>query len=203
VLEQSLRMMHPFLPFVTEELWQYLSEKGGSIGRASWPIHHEKLINKKVEEDMQTLIDLITAIRNARAQWHIKPQEKIDCYISASRPDSFIFKDNSQTIAVLIECKNLRVESKLDNTNDCAIGVVKKNKFAIPLTGIIDIAREKQRILHKMQEQSKISDTLEKRLRNREFLKKAPVDVVCKERQRLESITAELKELKEIIRHFN
>ncbi len=203
VLERSLRIMHPFLPFVTEELWQNLGINKNSLARTSWPKLDKKLISKEAEEKMQDLIDLVSAIRNTRAQWHIKPQEKIECILSASESDIFVLKENAENLAFLVEAKDLKVETELDSTKDCAVGIARKIKFAIPLAGIVDIAKEKQRMLQQMQEQTKISGALAARLKNKEFLKKAPAEVVTKEKQRLESMTAQIKELKEIIRQFD
>ncbi len=204
ILKQSIQMLHPFMPYVTEELWARLETKQGiTIAQSSWPKVHKKFINSRVETDMQTLIALITAIRNTRAQWNIKPQEDIECHLTSSvKKDIALLRENQDILKSLAKIKALTINLNLKKPADAASGLIGKIKFFIPLGSLIDLAKEKQRILSQIQEQIKMGKGIASRLKNREFLKKAPAEVVEKEKIRLQSIQTKIKEFKVTIKNL-
>ncbi|OGX33094.1 MAG: valine--tRNA ligase [Omnitrophica WOR_2 bacterium RIFCSPHIGHO2_01_FULL_48_9] len=203
ILKQSAQMMHPFMPFVTEELWTHLKSGEETIAQSAWPKVHKKLIHSAIESEMQTLTELIAAIRNTRAAWNVKPHEEVECHLTSSaKKDIDLLRDNGNILKSLAKIKTLHVDSHLTKPADSAAGIVGKIKFFIPLGSLIDLAKEKQRILSQIQEQTKMSAGLTSRLKNKDFLKKAPAEVVEKEKARLTSIQTKLKELKEAIKNL-
>jgi valyl-tRNA synthetase len=200
VLEQSLKMIHPFMPFVTEEVFGQCREGRGSISRQPWPKDHKQLIDKVAEERMQTLIDLVTALRNLRAQWNIKPQEKIRCHLSSRTKEDVALLTGAESIVKnLARVGDLTIDKKPVDQKDAAAFIVGGIKGAVPLGDLIDIKQEKKRMLDQITEQKKVSKNLSSRLKNKDFLRKAPKDVVDKEKTRLETITNRIKELETIV----
>jgi valyl-tRNA synthetase len=193
-------MIHPFMPFVTEEIYTQIHPQKGSISLAPWPRDHKKLVDHAAEARMQTLIDLVTSLRNLRSQWNIKPSEKIRCYLSSpSKDDLKLLEDNAAILKTLARIGELKVGQKPVKQTEAATVLVGKIKGAVPLGDVIDVKKEQARMLTQIAEQTKVSNGLASRLTNKEFVKKAPKEVVDKEKARLESINIKIEELKKVI----
>jgi len=200
ILEQSLKMIHPFMPFVTEEIWSQCHKDQDPISCQPWPTHHKQLIDKETETHMQTIIDLVTSIRTLRAQWNIKPQEKIQCHLSSkSKEDLSLLQDSEAIIKNLGRIDVLTIDKKPTDEKNTATAIVGSIKGAVPLGDLIDINKEKMRILNQIEEQKKVSKGLAGRLKNKDFVKKAPKEVVEKEKVRLESINTKMEELEKAV----
>ncbi|MBN1870076.1 MAG: valine--tRNA ligase [Candidatus Omnitrophica bacterium] len=200
VLELSLKMIHPFMPFVTEEIWSQINEGKGSICHQPWPPVHKNLIDNAAEARMQTVIELVTSLRNLRSQWNIKPQEKIQCFFcSRSKEDLELLKSHETILMNLAHMNGLTIDKKAVERKNTATVIVRMIKGAVPLGHLINIKEEKSRILGQIGQQKKASVGLAARLKNKDFLKKAPKEVVDKEKARLESINTKIKELKKVV----
>ncbi len=204
ILKSSLKLMHPFTPFVTEEIFNKFSSQKGSLVKEEWPAVQKELINKKINAQINRLIEIITVIRNLRSQWNIAPQENIDVTLACSTKSEIAFlKEISSSIQKLGKVRNLSLTKEIPAPPESATGLVGKFKIFIPLSGIIDLAQEKEKILGQLQEQRQASKNLSNRLKNKEFLKKAPPEVVKKERDRLTTLQTRIKELEKIILGLN
>ena len=149
---------------------------------------------------MQTIIDVVASIRNLRAQWNIKPQEKIQAHISARSKDNLALLHNNESIFKnMARIDTLTINQKSVKEKNAATFIVGDIKGAIPLGDLIDITIEKNRILGQITELTTSLTGLKSRLKNKDFLKKAPKDVVEKEKTRLESMTIKAKELRKIV----
>jgi len=200
ILNQSLKMMHPFMPFVTEEIWSQCYKDKAPISRQSWPVYNKQLVDTGVESRMQTIIDLISSIRNLRAQWHIKPQEKIKCQLSSPSKEAVaLLQANETIIKNLAGIDILTVDAKSSKEKNMATVIVENIKGSVPLGELIDINKEKNRMLGQIEEQMKVSKGLSSRLKNKDFVQKAPKDVIGKEQTRLESINNKISELKKVV----
>ena len=200
VLEQSLKMIHPFMPFVTEEIWSRCHKDKVSLSRQSWPAGHKRLMDNTVETHMQSIIDLVTSLRNLRAQWNIKPQEKIQCHLSSQSKEALsLLRDNEPILKNLARIDELTIDKRPIEKKNTATIITGNIKGAVPLGDLIDIKEEKKRMSGQICEQKKASIGLSGRLKNKDFLKKAPKEVIDKEKIRLESINIKIKELKKIV----
>ncbi len=200
VLEHSLKMVHPFMPFVTEEIWSRCHKNKEAISRQSWPSGHKHLIDAATESHMQSVIGLVTSLRNLRAQWNIKPQEKIQCHLSSkSKTDIELLKDNEAILRNLARIDGLSIDKKSDGQKNTATVIVGNIKGIVPLGELIDVDEEKKRMLGQITEQRKVSSRLTSRLKNKDFLKKAPKEVVDKEKIRLDSINTKIEELEKVV----
>ncbi|HQP10579.1 MAG TPA: valine--tRNA ligase [Candidatus Omnitrophota bacterium] len=200
VLEESLKMIHPFMPFVTEEIWSQCHPDAGSISRQAWPSERKPPVDKASETKMQKIIDLVTLLRNVRAQWNIKPQEKIDCHLSsASHEDLALLEENKHILAALVRIDHLTAGAK-PLKKDNAVTVIAGNiRAVVPLGGLIDVNEEKKRMLGQIEEQKRAAANLAARLKNKDFLKKAPQDIVDKEKARLAALNTKITELEKVI----
>src|SRR3990167_3468847 len=105
MLEKSLRMLHPFMPFLTEEVWQGIPHEGDSIMVQKWPHVQKQMISKEAEREMSGIIEVVTAIRNMRADWNIEPRQQVKVLINTSNPEAReLLERNSTHIKNLSRC---------------------------------------------------------------------------------------------------
>ena len=181
VLEKSLCLLHPFTPFITEEIWQELPHQGETIMLAAWPKVNHKLINPQAEKSMAVLIMIITAVRNLRGEINIAPTEKVDVLIRTTAPGSRrIILENSRILKSLAGIKDLFIKNKIEKPKLCATAVVDKFEIFMPLEGLIDIQKEKERLKKEITRVKTGILQVETRLLNEDFLQKAPRAVVEK-----------------------
>jgi len=204
LLKESLKMMHPFIPFVTEELWETLAEGKGRLCVQAWPSVEKELINERAVEDMQALMDLITAARTIRAQWNIKKNDPISCFLattdSAARD---LLENNLPILTHLARIAKPQILAQLPKQSNMANAVVGKIQIAVPLGELIDVEQEKNRILKDIQNQETAHQSLAGRLANESFRQKAPKDVIEKEEKRLKDLDTHITELKNIIKNLH
>ena len=198
VLEESLRIMHPFLPFVTEEVWEHLKESDLLLCQESWPQVDNGLINNTIESDMATIFELIGSIRNIRAEWNIKPGDKIDCYLS-TEGDKQLLENNDDLISSLARLGSLTIEDKLSQTKNVASTVIGPIKCAIPLGDVIDVNKEKKRLEKQIEDHNKQRTGIEKRLSNENFVAKAPADVIDKDKEKLKALVDKIEKMQEVV----
>jgi valyl-tRNA synthetase len=197
ILKNSLKMMHPFIPFVTEEIYSKMSCKDECLSVAKWPKQIEALIDLEASKQMQTIIDTISAIRTVRTQWGIKPGQPIlPEILPKDEVQLKLFRSNSNYIMQLTRVPALRIDADVLTTEDAAIVLVDGAKIYVPLKGIIDLQVEKKRKLDEITQKQKSIDGLLSRLNNEAFVSKAPVDIIAKERERLNSLNIEIAEIK-------
>lgn len=204
VLKNSLKLMHPFIPFVTEEIYSKMNTQDGCLSTASWPKLQKELIDETAFNEMQTVIDVISSIRNIRTQWNVKPNENIECIIV---PDTAakekLLKDNEGDIQRLGKIKTLTIDSKVQTIKESANALVGPLKVFIPLGGLVDLAAEKKRMQADIAQKQKSIDALQSRLSNEAFVSKAPADVLAKERERLANLEKEIGELNKVLADLN
>ena len=199
VLEKSLRVLHPVMPFITEDIWQRLprEHRTDSIMITSWPHMQKAFISKKVDSEMTILIDVIQAIRNLRATWRIENSRQINVLVKAKDNHALsALKTNSSYVKKLARARNLDVSEKLDKPKHSAFAVIHDIEIFVPLEGVIDIDKEKKRLKEKLDKLNSELKNTEAKLKNKGFTSKAPKDVVEKTKARKELIKTEVKSLK-------
>jgi len=201
ILEKSIRMLHPFMPFVTEEIWQHLKIRPGSIVREKWPAENPALIDPAVEAQMQIIADIIVQVRNLKALWNIKPQQEIDCFFTSAEAGSRnLLENNAATLTALLRLKTAAIKKDLPQIKEAAAGIVADIKFYLPLTGLIDIAKEKTRMQGQIEADKKNRQAISSRLANASYLQRAPAEVVEKDRERYKELDRKIAELEKVIR---
>ena len=189
VLDNLLRLLHPFIPFVTEEIWKNFGT-GKLLMVEAWPQKEARMLDKKAEKEFTDLQDIITQIRNIRTQYKISPAKIITLYCLQKQPDT-----KKQIIEKLARC-----EIKSENTpGQKKITEISNSeyKFRLILGDLIDVEAEKKRLEKKIQDLERYVNGVKKKLDNKSFIKKAPEQVVQKEKNNLEEKTKILKDLEQ------
>ena len=213
VLEQALRLLHPFMPYITEELWQKLPGLGQNllhmayvgaeptIMLAAYPEAKSSSIDDAAEWEMQALIDLITRVRNIRAEMQIKPSEAIPILIGA--PDEklrAVYSANTSQITRLLRASEVSVSSQLEAPHASARAILAGGaEVAVPLAGLIDFAQEQQRLSKEKEKLAAEATKLEAQLANPQFAERAPAEKVEEVRARIADIAQRTAQLDQTI----
>src|SRR5258708_1113701 len=192
VLEQSLRLLHPFMPYLTEELWQKLPVEharllhhayGGAeptIMLAAFPQGNETLVDESAEAEMQSVIDLVSRVRNIRSEMNIKPGERIQLMIAANPGLQTVFAASADQISRLTRASNVSIDGNAEMPKASARAVLSGGaEVAIPLEGLIDFTQERERLLKEKEKLQKEATRLEAQLGNSDFVARAPAEKVA------------------------
>jgi valyl-tRNA synthetase len=204
-MNQILRLLHPFMPFITEELWERFGD-GGQLILAEWP-EYGALEDRDAADEIGWLIDLITGIRSARAEMNVPPSAKIPMVlIGADRADQASLRDYGELIARLARLDSLETAEAGTMPPKGSIQIVHREAtVALPVGDVIDIAQEKARLQKEEAKLAADSEKLDKKLANEGFISKAPQAVIDENKERLaelqvrrEQVGAALKRLDEL-----
>jgi len=199
VLQDSLKLLHPFMPFVTEAVWQNI-ENSGSIMIETWPVVERSFIKKETENDMDVIKALIVGIRNIRSEMNIPYNVRLKAYLKPLKKDS-----TNRLLAGDFYIKHLAfleeiiVDYNLKRPDPCASIVLNEFNVFIPLKGIIDIDAEKVRLSKKKDDLETQLRFSQQRLKDKNFLKKAPEEVVRLHKEKSASLEDQISRLKEIL----
>jgi valyl-tRNA synthetase len=192
-LKTLLKLLHPFMPFVTEQIWSTLDEKKMLI-LEEWPKFDKSLMFKKEEDLMQNVISAISEIRSTRADLHINNSVKIPVTIYAGTKTA-IFKEKAEIIKRMAQIGELNIEKTGKPIPSSVRIFLSGIEIYISLTGIINVQEERARIEKDIKEKQGFLNTLESRLNNKGFIAKAPKEVIEKEKAQQKAITEMLKKL--------
>ncbi len=198
VLGNTLKLLHPFMPFITEEIWQSLPHagEGPSIMVAKWPVYDPALSFAREEADFQKVMDIIKAIRNQRAEMNIPPAKKAKVYIETA--ETGVFRDGAPFLERLASAQSVEVGERFDLPGAVQV-VTPAAKAYIPMEQLID--REKELARLQKEKEKCLSDIafVEKKLQNQAFVAKAPAQVVEAERKKIQVSQQHLAKLEESI----
>jgi valyl-tRNA synthetase len=204
VLERTLRLLHPYMPFVTEAIWQHLTDGGitiagkhyPSIMIAPWPEAGQ--MDEAAEEEMSLLIDIIRGIRNVRAEYNVEPGRRIAAIIEADTRFPVLNEHRDIIIEqARLDPEKLTLVEKLPAKPTQAVGLVIGGvEVYVPLAGMVDIEAERQRVLKEIAQVEAEMARVEKLLSNPGFLNKAPAEVVEREREKRAQFQENLEKLR-------
>lgn len=197
-LETVLRLLHPIMPFITEEIWQRLPEavrgqetmaRGASIMVSAFPTADARLMNLETERDMQTVMDVISAIRNIRGEMNIPPGLQITAIVKSDDAElAAHLETNAGYVLALARLKELRVAENEPKPKAAATAVIRKAEVYVPLEGVIDLASERERLKKEIAKLSKDIEMFSKKLSNKDFVERAPRAVVEKDASKFEEL---------------
>ena len=204
VLDQTLRLLHPFMPFITEEIWQSLPHEGDALIVAQWPIFRAELQFKAEEDQMEGVMNAIRAIRNRRAEMNVPPSKKAALFVQTSKPQIFIEGEGFiQRLAYADQVTLLDKEP--DNIDGMVCCTTADAKLYIPMGQLVDVAKELERVQKELEKARINLNSIEGKLSNENFTARAPEKVVNAEREKaakardliaqLEQSEASLKQL--------
>ncbi|GAK43282.1 hypothetical protein TCA2_5778 [Paenibacillus sp. TCA20] len=186
VLDQTMRLIHPFMPFISEEIWQHLPHEGETITLAAWPEFNEAFVNDKAVAEMNMLMDLIRAVRNIRAEVNVPMSKKVELHINASGQDGLNIIDNNLIyVRRFCNTSELSTGTELSTPDKAMTAVISGAELYFPLAGLIDIDQEIARLTKEKETLDKEVLRIEKKLGNEGFVSKAPEKVIEEERAKL------------------
>jgi len=197
IFEDLLKIVHPFMPFITEELWQLVEKRndGESISTAKYPGADENLINRNADEEMEFVQDIITAIRNIRGEKNIPPSKMLNVFIKSSE----VAPHQVEYIKKLAKVEKLTIDKNLEKPKGSVSAVLKDCEIFVPLEGLIDLDKEKERIQKEITRFEKSLVGIDKKLSNEKFLQNAAPEVVEREKNKQQEWKENIKKLKEIL----
>ncbi|MGE5309273.1 MAG: valine--tRNA ligase [Deltaproteobacteria bacterium] len=197
VLEGFLRLIHPFTPFITEEIWQKLSPGGSSVMVEAYPAANEKAIDRKNDIRMEKAFEMITAVRNMRAEMGVPLTAEINAVVAV--PDKGLREMLSSIHGIfrnLTKTKDLRVTDTFAPIKGSITSVIGDIHVSIPLEGVVDIEKEKAKLDEKIKKTEQEIKAKQGLLSSKNFVERAPEEIVEKEKARLEELTQTLNKLK-------
>ena len=176
VLGNILKLLHPFMPFITEEIWQSLPHEGEALIVAAWPVYDEGLHFPEAEEEMQKVKELITGLRTRRSEMNVPPSKKAHLYIETQAPAAF--ETEKAAIARLAYCSGVEIGERFDNMEGAVTVVTSACRGYMPMDDLIDREAEVARLRKELESAQKQLDTVNAKLGNETFMSKAPQKVI-------------------------
>lgn len=185
-LNRLLRLLHPFMPFVTEEIWQHLPHHGRTITLAKWPEADGRFRNTAAEKDMSIIMETIRSIRNIRAEMDVAHSTKTNVIIVSEQSEiRQLFEENRAYLERLASALGVAVrEDRADIPEDAVSAVIEGAQVYIPLEELVDIEKEMERLEREKEKLDKELERVDKKLSNQGFVNKAPAEVVQAEREK-------------------
>jgi valyl-tRNA synthetase len=194
-LENLLRLLHPFMPFITEEIWQALPGTVGANGcsptimQAPYPEFSEQLSFPAEAADMERVMEVIGGIRNIRGEMEVPPSKQIAVILSCDSAESLrLMKHNESAIISLARVSDLAIGQGIEQPDDASIQVAGDIQIYVPLKGLVDVAAEEERLLKEIGKIEKDIEVFSKKLESPAFVDRAPAEIVAKERQKLAEV---------------
>jgi valyl-tRNA synthetase len=184
VLENTLKLLHPFMPFITETIWQHLPHEGHSIMIAEWPTADSTLLDETVEEQMNTIMDMIKAIRNMRAEVNVPPGKKSEVILQIATSElQTVFANNLQYVKTMATAEPVTIlAADATKPENAMAAVVNGVEIYMPLKGMIDVEKETARLNKELVGLDKELARIAGKLSNEGFVAKAPPEVIAKEK---------------------
>ena len=197
VLVSAMKLLHPYMPFITEEIYQCLPHEAESIMISKWPVADESLIDPEAERGMNAIMDSIKAIRNMRAEVNANPGKKIPAIMLVSEDLREVVAHNDSYIKLLGGIDNLELRPlNGEKPENAMAAVVTGIEVYLPLAGLIDVEKETQRLSKELAAMEKDLQRAGGKLNNAGFLAKAPEDVIAKERAKYEELSGKIEAVK-------
>jgi valyl-tRNA synthetase len=197
LFETMLQLLHPFMPFITEELWTHVRpRKDGDLCMTStWPTADKSTVDEDAATRFSTIQDLVSGIRNIRAQYNVPPSQEIPAVLSVEAGMVDAIRDHAAYFQRLARIGTLEVGTDVQRPKASASAVVGRNQAYVPLAGLIDLDVERERLQKEIEQKTSFMNGVERKLSNEQFVSKAPADVVARERTKAEDARAEIVRL--------
>ncbi len=196
VLDQFLRLLHPFMPFITEEIWQSIPHEGEALIVAQWPKYQDSLAFPTEEAQMESVMNAIRAVRNRRAEMNVPPSKKTALYVVTSKPD--VFQEGRGFVERLAYAAEMTLcDTEPAGYEDMVCCTTVDAKLYIPMGQLVDVAKELERIEKEIAKNQKNLMATESKLQNEKFTARAPESVVNAEREKAEKFRAFIAQLEE------
>ena len=205
VLSETLVLLHPIIPFITEEIFEQAQKlqnhSDEKLISKKFPSAEKKFFNSEAESEIEWLKEFILGIRKIRGEMNISPRKPLNCFIkNFNSKDKAFLENNKSIIFALAKLENIEMLEKNKEEPKSAIALVGEMKILIPLAGLIDKEAEKERLNKEIDKLIKLQTQFSTKLNNEKFISGAPSEVIKKEQDKLKSVENSLKELEEQIK---
>lgn len=201
VLEKTLRLLHPFMPFLTEEIWQTLPHQGESIMIAPWPVVNAAELSEQIEEEMGVVIDIVRTIRNIRNEMKVNPGKRIKALLHPLNDRRLAIVE--QGVIFIKDLARLEEVTVIDELKEkpakSSATVVNGVEIILPLAGMIDLKKEIERLEKEIAKTSEEIGRATGKLKNPGFVNKAPEHLVKAEKEKVEKYTTQLEVLEKLL----
>ncbi|MBP2680561.1 MAG: valyl-tRNA synthetase [Candidatus Krumholzibacteriota bacterium] len=194
-LGESIRMLHPFLPYVTEELWSALPMSKGMVLKAGYPLRHDAFADAEAEKRMELFKGLATSARNIRALYRVNPSAKIELRVKTPDDDLSLLDAMSKGLEQLVRADRVVYGPSVAKEKGCASSPVGGYEVIVPLSGVADLEAEIKRLRKEKGDLEKDLAVVHAKLSNEDFLAKAKEDVVQRTREKRETLATELAKI--------
>jgi valyl-tRNA synthetase len=200
VLETLLRLLHPIIPFVTEELWQTVAPlanvKGKTIMLAAYPEFDKTQINEEAEKELEWIKKVVVGIRTIRSEMNVAPGKKIPVLLNqGTQQDKKLVAKHELSITTLAKLESINWLEDVETKLNAATALVGEMEILIPLAGLIDVAEETARLNKEIAKLEKELEKIKQKLQNKNFIAKAPENIVAQEQQRQNEVAKALAKL--------
>ena len=199
VLKTAVRLLHPVMPFITEEIWQAVRQPSDSesIVVAPWPQSAPDLLNSEAEEKMAFLQDFIGAVRAIRSEMNVPPTRKAPVLVTGlTAQQEALLRENEEYVFRLAGVEKLDILGELKAPKQAASAVVRGAELFVPLEGLIDLKKERERLAREVERLENLLSQVTRKLANPNFVSRAPKEVVEKERLKQQAYRIDLEKVK-------
>ena len=197
VLSNTLKLLHPFMPFITEEIWQALPHEGESIMISSWPEYSEELCFAAEEREFEMVMNAIKAIRNRRSELNVPPSKKAKVFVETSFGD--VFEKGAPFITRLASASEVTVSDSV-SMDGAVMAITEEARLFMPLDELVDKDKERARLEKELASVQKDIAMISGKLNNQGFVAKAPAQVVENEKQKLAKAQEKLQKIEESLK---
>jgi valyl-tRNA synthetase len=191
VLQEILKLLHPIIPFITEEISQSLFDE--KLVHASYPKVEENLINNNAQEEILWLQNFVLGIRQIRGEMNISPKKELDCFVdNASDKDELLLEKYKKTLCQIVNLNDINKKSEEKEYGTTLVG---RMNVLVPLAGLVDIEQEFKRLSKEIEKLEKFKKQLSGKLNNDKFMNSAPAEIIEKEQQKFEQTQESIAEL--------
>ncbi len=199
IYEETLKLLHPFMPFVTEEIWQHLGERkaGESIMTAPWPTHDESLIDSIADKEMEFLQNVISSVRTIRNEMNVPTAKEVDVVINCNDGGKItVLETNLPIFKRLAKLGSVQIGTNFKKPEFSASAVVQGQEVFVPLKGLIDIEVERGRLEKEIARLEGQLKSVAAKLNNTNFSDKAPAEIIQKEKDKRTNFQETLQKLR-------
>ena len=200
VMSSTLKLLHPFMPFITEEIWQTLPHDGEALIVAEWPKYSDELNFAQEAAQMQKVMELITAVRTRRSEMNVPPSKKASLYIETEEIETF--ESSKNAIIKMAFCSDVEVGGKIQ-VDDTKVAIITSASVAyLPMDELVDKKAELQRLTKELESAKKQLDNVEAKLTNETFISKAPQNVIDGVRKNGDMLREKVRMIEDSLSHL-
>jgi len=205
IFETLMKLLHPFMPYITEEIWQRLRDRDveDALIRADWPVYNNEWVYEDDADLFSTIQTMISSIRNIRAEMNVHVNKEIEIQISAvDHSVSEHLEKHEDIFRKLLKIKDFTVSPDIERPRASASAVVDGSEIYVPLAGVIDFDKERERIVKEVDRLEKFLKSINGKLNNEKFMQNAPEKVIQNEKNKKSDTETNLSKLKKILADF-